>query len=143
MITDWSESFSLYHEAIDNQHKELFRLAEIVRNLDAKTTTKAELGVLFKEFFNYMREHFSDEETYMKSIDYPLFPQHQKLHQEIIASMIKTLKEAKTASELQENIKFLSREWLVNHILGNDLKIEKWRKGNTISVEDISSSKPI
>lgn len=137
MNTEWSERFSLHHETLDNQHKELFRLANTVKKLNVKTTTKEELGVLFKEFFNYMAEHFKEEEAYMQSIEYPLFEQHHKFHEAIIAGMTKILREKKGIEELQIKMKFITQKWLIEHILENDLKIEKWRKGTTVSNEDM------
>ncbi len=139
MPSQWKESFSLNHEKIDAQHKELFRLANFIEGIDDRSITKLELASLFKEFFDYMQEHFSVEESYMESIEYPLIEQHKVLHQDIIDSMSKVLKEKKSIEQLQQSLKETSHKWLVDHILNNDLKIEKWRKGNLISSEDMLS----
>ena len=137
MPSQWKESFSLNHEKIDAQHKELFRLANYIENIDDRTATKLELASLFKDFFNYMSEHFSEEEAYMESIEYPLVEQHRMLHQDIIDSLSKILKEKRSIAELQQSLKETSRKWLVDHILNHDLKIEKWRKSNIVSNEDM------
>ena len=137
MPSQWKESFSLNHEKIDAQHKELFRLANYIENIDDRTATKLELASLFKDFFNYMSEHFSEEEAYMESIEYPLVEQHRMLHQDIIGSLSKILKEKRSIFELQQSLKETSRKWLVDHILNHDLKIEKWRKSNIVSNEDM------
>ena len=139
MATQWKESFSLYHERIDAQHKELFRLANFVESLDARSITKLELSTLFKEFFDYMKKHFSEEEAYMASIEYPLLKEHQVLHQEIIDSIANLLREKRSIQELQQAMKEASHRWLVEHILQNDLKIEKWRKGNTVTPDAYQS----
>ena len=139
MATQWKDSFSLHHETIDAQHKELFRLANFVENIDPRTITKIELSNLFKEFFNYMSEHFKEEEAYMESIEYPLLEPHRKLHQDIIDTISNTLKEKKSVQELQQAMKDASHKWLVDHILNNDLKIEKWAKGNRVTQSDMNS----
>jgi len=136
MATQWKDSFSLHHETIDAQHKELFRLANFVENIDARTITKIELSHLFNEFFTYMRNHFAEEEAYMASIEYPLLEAHKKLHEDIIETISNTLKEKKSVQELQLAMKNASHKWLVDHILNNDLKIEKWAKGNRVTDED-------
>lgn len=133
MATQWKESFTLHHDRIDAQHKELFRLANFVENLDPRSITKLELSALFKEFFDYMQEHFKEEEAYMARIEYPLLQDHQKLHQEIIDSITNLLREKRSIQELQHAMKEASHKWLVEHILHNDLKIEKWRKGNIVT----------
>lgn len=136
MKAEWNESYSLYHEKIDTQHKELFRLANCVETLDVKMTSKKTLAVLLKEFFAYMREHFKDEEAYMESIGYPYLKDHQILHKGIIDAMTAILKETKGVEELQAKMKMVSHKWLVEHILENDLKIEKWRKSNEIDLDE-------
>lgn len=135
MPKEWSDRYSLNHPKIDAQHKELFRLANCVEALDAHKVTKEELSELLKEFFNYMREHFKDEEAYMQSIDYPLLKDHQALHEHIIISMTMILKETKGIEALQAKIKTVSHQWLVEHILENDQKIEKWRRGNMVDLD--------
>lgn len=139
MPATWSERYSLNHPKIDAQHKELFRLANCVEALDPQKTTKEELAVLLKQFFNYMREHFSDEEEYMQSMEYPLLPEHKIQHENIIASMTTVLKETKGIEALQAKMKTVSHQWLVEHILDNDLQIEKWRRGNMVDSDAFKS----
>ncbi len=129
MITQWDEKYSLKNEKIDAQHKELFRLFALVELLNEKTT-KNEIKDILNRFFVYMKEHFRDEEAYMQKINYPLLRDHHKLHQEIIEEFTKLLKENHTLQSLQENMKIATKKWLIDHIIDNDLKIEKWRKIN-------------
>ena len=84
-----------------------------------------------------MREHFKDEETYMESIGYPYLKEHQALHEDIINAMTAILKETKGIEVLQAKMKTVSHKWLVEHILESDLKIEKWRAGNTIDLDEL------
>lgn len=137
MATQWRDSFYIDNDKINAQHKELFRLANFVENLDPRSTTKLEISNLFKDFFTYMEEHFSEEEAYMESIDYPLLEQHRKLHQDIIDSIANILKQKKSIEELQQAMKEASHKWLVEHIINNDLKMEKWRLGNTVTSADM------
>ncbi len=137
MPKEWIEAYSLHNNQIDMQHKELFNLANRVEALDSKTASKEALSVLLKEFFAYMKKHFSDEEAYMQSIEYPYFTQHCKLHESIISQMTLILKESKGIDALQEKIKVVSHQWLVEHILQHDLKIEKWRKGICVEPSEL------
>ena len=137
MLIEWSEKFSLHHALLDKQHQELFDLANAVQALDPNSADKVALGKLFKEFFDYMAKHFKEEEAYMQSLDYPLLEKHKKFHESIIEGMTKILKEKKGVAELQKSTKMIAQKWLVEHILENDLKIEKWRKSITVSAEDL------
>ena len=137
MFIEWNEKFSLHHALLDKQHQELFDLANAVQALDPAKTDKAELGKLFKDFFDYMAKHFKEEEAYMQSLEYPLLEKHKKFHESIIEGMTKILKEKKGIEDLQKSMKMIAKKWLVEHILENDLKIEKWRKSITVSDEDL------
>lgn len=128
MMPQWSDKYKLNHATIDPQHKELFRLANFVYNLDPKTTTKQEISSLFKAFYHYMDTHFKDEEAYMASISYPLLKEHKKLHDEIINQLTLIIKTKKTIPELQESMKYAAQKWLAEHILENDVKIIAWSK---------------
>ncbi len=126
MISQWDEKYSLHVQKIDEQHKELFRLSALVDSLD-KNTTKDDIKKLLNSFFIYMRDHFGDEEAYMKSIGYPLLKKHHILHQEIIENFTKLIKENHSLESLKTQMKIATKKWLIDHILDNDLKIEKWR----------------
>lgn len=134
MPKEWIDAYSLQNDTIDAQHKELFNLANRVEALESTAVNKEQLSLLVKEFFLYMKKHFSEEEAYMQSIEYPYLKQHCKQHESIITQMTAILKESKGIKELQTKIKVVSHQWLVEHILQDDLKIEKWRKG--ISVDE-------
>lgn len=140
MIIEWSERFSLNHELLDAQHQELFELANAAQRLNPNNANKAELGRLFKEFYDYMGKHFKEEEAYMQSIDYPLYEKHKKFHESIIEGMTKILKEKKGVVELQKSIQMIAKKWLAEHILENDLQIEKWRKSLIVTEKDLHAS---
>lgn len=140
MLVEWDEKFSLHHALLDQQHQELFDLANAVQALNPETADKAELGRLFKEFFDYMAKHFKEEEAYMQSLDYPLYDKHKKFHESIIEGMTKILKEKKGIPELQKSMKMIAKKWLVEHILENDLKIEKWRQSITVNETDLQGT---
>lgn len=139
MPKEWSESYSLLHPASDAQHQELFRLANSVEALIPKETTKEVLAFLLKQFFNYMREHFGDEEAYMQSISYPLLAAHKKQHEHSIHAMTDLLKNTKRIEALQTKMKTVSHQWSVEHSLENNLKIVQWlneSKSNSIELDD-------
>ena len=54
--------------------------------------------------------------------------------------MTKILKEKKGVVELQKSIQMIAKKWLAEHILENDLQIEKWRKSNIVTDEDLHGS---
>ena len=59
------------------------------------------------------------------------------MHEGIVHAMTAILKETKGIEVLQAKMKTVSHKWLVEHILESDLKIEKWRAGNTIDLDEL------
>ncbi|EIA78391.1 bacteriohemerythrin, partial [Campylobacter coli] len=62
MLPKWDSSFSVHNAKIDDQHKKLFELAAKVEIVSDRSVSKNEVKELLAEFFNYMKDHFNDEE---------------------------------------------------------------------------------
>lgn len=127
MLPKWEERFSLHNELIDTQHKKLFALAQDVYDLP-EHSTKAQIRTLFVDFFDYMATHFKDEEAYMQSIGYPQIHKHKAKHKAIIKEMTRILRTSPNIEKIRISLLEEVQDWLVNHILIEDLEIEKWHR---------------
>lgn len=127
VIPKWSNEYSVHNDSIDKEHKQLFELAQRCYEILNKNVDRSEIKAILIEFFNYMRTHFSHEEHYMKSIGYPYLAEHAKLHKEIMREMASVAKTAKQTSDLKQKLIYIARDWLVGHIMQEDMKIEEWR----------------
>ena len=83
MLPKWCDEYSIDNPMIDEQHKKLFELAGAVEDIAEHAVSKRKVKELLSDFFHYMRDHFSDEEKYMESINYPELEPHRKIHKEI------------------------------------------------------------
>ncbi|KAA6224977.1 MULTISPECIES: bacteriohemerythrin [unclassified Campylobacter] len=128
MLPRWDNSFSVHNAKVDEQHKKLFELAAKVENISDRAVSKVEVKELLAEFFNYMKDHFSDEEKYMQLIDFPGLEEHRKIHKEIIQMMINLIKDIKSTNDLKEKLYVIAKKWLLEHILYEDMKVAKWRR---------------
>lgn len=128
MLPKWDNSYSVHNAKIDEQHKKLFKLAAKVEVVSDRSVSKNEVKELLAEFFNYMKDHFNDEEKYMQLIGYPNLEEHRKIHKEIIQTMINLIKDIKSTNDLKEKLYIVAKKWLLEHILYEDMKVEKWRK---------------
>ncbi|EAI9052496.1 bacteriohemerythrin [Campylobacter upsaliensis] len=127
MLPKWDDSFSVHNAKIDKQHKKLFELAAKVEMVSDKAVSKNDVKDLLAEFFNYMKDHFNDEEKYMHLINYPELEAHRKIHKEIIQTMINLIKDIKSTNDLKEKLYIVAKKWLLEHILCEDMKVQKWR----------------
>ncbi|EJO9685519.1 hemerythrin domain-containing protein, partial [Campylobacter jejuni] len=129
-------TFSVHNAKIDEQHKKLFELAGKVEYLIDKPVYKDEIKNLLAEFFNYMKDHFYEEERYMELIKYPDIETHKKIHKHIIQSMIELIKNIKSTNDLKEKLYLAVKKWLLEHILYEDMKVEQYRRSSLASEDD-------
>lgn len=138
MLPSWTKDLSVHNEVIDEQHKKLFEIAGRAYALINKKATKEEIVAILKELLNYTQEHFKDEEEYMESIYYPRLEQHREKHREIIQDMTNSVMQIRNVDDLKEKLAMIAKKWLLEHIIREDMQIEKFRR----SVCQITPSKP-
>lgn len=117
-------------DSIDEQHRKLFEIANHAYELlnDEFIPDKYDNIIeVIKELKAYAVQHFADEEAYMESIDYKRRFSHKIEHVEFVEKV-----NGIDLDEIDENqeqiildlLNFLT-DWLVHHILENDVLIGK------------------
>ncbi len=113
---------------VDAEHKELFRIVDkanqLVKSFDELSGYDSIIEIL-NELKEYTREHFSDEEEYMESIQYEGLSAQKRAHEAFIDKLENidlAQIDANPQEYLQELLEFLLG-WLINHILYMDKKI--------------------
>lgn len=140
MLPVWDDSYSVHNKRIDGQHKKLFELAGYAYVCADRKISRTEIKQLLGGFFNYMREHFQDEEEYMRSIGYPQLKRHQAIHQEIVQGLSEVVQTTSNTNELKEKLGIIAKNWLLQHILKEDMLIEQYRiQKDQETKEDIST----
>jgi hemerythrin len=118
---------------IDNQHKKL--LSQINKIIYAMTfgVTSKEVAEAIHFFDEYVKDHFTYEEKYMKDHNFPDFDEHKKRHEEFIKSNIefkKKLKNGVDPRELIFDIETYIGQWWIKHIGKEDKKYHDFIDGN-------------
>lgn len=113
---------------VDAEHKELFRIVDkanqLVKSFDELSGYDNIIEIL-NELKEYTKEHFSDEEEYMESIQYEGLSAQKRAHEAFIDKLENidlAQIDANPQEYLQELLEFLLG-WLINHILYTDKKI--------------------
>ncbi|HEF1577595.1 TPA: bacteriohemerythrin [Campylobacter jejuni] len=136
LIPTWNEKYSIHDTMIDIQHQKLFELAGKVESAVYKFVKREELKEILTELFNYMKEHFNNEEQYMQEIHYPYLNEHKIMHKNIIRDMSYLIQNIKTTNDLKEKLYTIMSEWLLEHILYKDVKVEQYRRSSLASEDD-------
>ena len=129
----WDNSYSIHNAHIDAQHKQLFDLAKQAYVMLNRRVTSEEIREMLLGFFNYIKDHFHDEEQYMEKIGYPNLEEHKKIHSEIKKSLVTLIKNVKNVNDMKEKLHVIAKKWLLEHILKEDMKIEHFRRSMLIA----------
>lgn len=117
MSIEWDEKYELGLPEVDAQHQGLFDCANNI--LSAK---KEDLPSYIMELYTYTRRHFNAEEEFLKSVNYPALLDHNKLHIELIDDLNREVELGFENDADLERFKLFFMQWLVKHILQEDVK---------------------
>jgi len=117
----WSEEYFLNQPQIDREHQGLFKLLNDFYQGLANGSSKEKLGGLIEGLLNYTKVHFSNEEEYMRSIQFPGLEKHQKKHREFIEKASE-FHEKHNSGKLLLSIEVTNfiKDWITNHIKTED-----------------------
>ncbi len=117
---------------IDNDHKYLISL---INAIEAAVNCGLDKRVLLghiAELFAYTEEHFKKEENIQADIKFPHKETHKKEHENLVIQLNAiraNLKNPQNAEFYQSAVQSLFdtlRDWLLNHILEEDLKMREY-----------------
>ncbi|UQZ90154.1 hemerythrin [Deltaproteobacteria bacterium Smac51] len=126
----WNNSLETGIPKIDEQHKELFRQADILLDRGKDDRIPQTIDFLAK----YVAKHFSDEQVMHASSQYPKALAHKQLHVDFV-KRFKDLKQRYEAAghSLQSvmDINRLVMGWLKEHIMVHDKEFANYYKMKT------------
>jgi hemerythrin len=131
----WNEAYRLGIGTIDKQHQKLFDIVGEIFSLKEHNDVKEEIRNILYELHEYIQIHFSDEEAYMKEIEYPELAHHQQLHKKIVENVAAITKNSDRLDILQTKMRVIAKRALVDHILNEDMKIKEYQKSRKRSKE--------
>ncbi len=119
----WSPSFSVGIAKLDEQHKKIIAMINLLRSkpeVDVRSETVSEL---LTRLTNYASGHFTTEEQLLVEYGYPELATHKEAHKAYRMKVVALCQDTmdRNASVPEELLRFLG-DWWVNHILGADMK---------------------
>ena len=122
----WSEDLETGNEAIDSQHKQLFKLtSDLVKACEEKKSQEI-LGDILNFLASYTVQHFTDEEALQVEHKFPAYEKHKKLHDDFkvkATELIQQYQQDGSTENLRLQIVSVVVRWLLQHIKGEDFKI--------------------
>jgi len=124
---EWGEVLSVEVDEIDNDHKKLLDLFNILTHALSDGESQEYLKAVFNELVNCTIWHFSHEERLMLKYGYENLEEHKEAHQELVQAawelQDKLFQLDKTITE--DDLVELER-WLTGHILTDDMKLGEY-----------------
>ncbi len=119
----WDDSFATGVDAMDEQHKKLFRMVNDLYRAMKEKRAKEALNGIVDELIDYTAKHFREEEQVMAKAGYPDIARHKVIHKELVGKVLDVQKKLKSGKAVVgiDLLNFL-KDWLVNHIKGTDKK---------------------
>ncbi|MCQ8104799.1 bacteriohemerythrin [Methylomonas sp. SURF-2] len=114
----WKDEYKTGHEIIDEQHRNLFQLA----NQLADVSDQDEITRLLMLFYQHVREHFQYEEQYMKQTGFSDYAAHVESHNKMLDRLIDISKKVQTKQWAISEIQSFVDSWVLVHILEEDMK---------------------
>ncbi|GAP05918.1 hemerythrin-like metal-binding domain [Anaerolinea thermolimosa] len=120
-LLQWEDRFSVGMDRFDRQHHVLVDLINELHESMREGKGQQELGSILEKLIQYTRVHFASEEEWMVQYQYPGYARHQASHESLTRQVLEFQRQYQdgTIGLSVQMIHFL-KEWLVNHILGED-----------------------
>ncbi|MGR9101482.1 MAG: bacteriohemerythrin [Gammaproteobacteria bacterium] len=119
----WQQQYEMDDEVMNDQHKDLFDLAEKL----SASATKKELSENIQIVHRHVLKHFSLEEAEMKKHGYPGFQDHKKDHERMLNQLTRMNRKIKNDDWSQSEIDEFVRQW-GKHIIHSDMSFHAFNK---------------
>jgi hemerythrin-like metal-binding protein len=113
----WNESYAVGIKDIDFQHKKLFELVNKLHNSLNNGHSRREVEVIINALSSYFDYHFTEEENFLKRINYPDMANYYHSSAEL-NDKLRTLKAQYSKARTGSPLVFLNffKNWLTEHI---------------------------
>jgi hemerythrin-like metal-binding protein len=130
MSIEWNEKYRIGNDAIDEQHKELFSIA----NRFLSATDKESQRNIAVELRQYTKEHFGKEESLMHVVSYPFTATHQGQHEALLAKLSEIEERLESGELFQADLESFINHWLVNHMVASDAPLIVYVKRHSLAM---------
>lgn len=129
MAIKWTPDLSVGVDFIDEQHKTWFEKADQLFSAGQRGEAKEYVLQMFDFLDEYTKTHFSDEEKYMKSINYPGLEEQKKAHAHFVEELVRLRREYTESNGSIVTLVKINKmivDWLIRHISSMDKKIGEY-----------------
>lgn len=126
-LFQWSDDYQIGHKVIDEEHKYLLSLLdELAESIALGDNDRHFIIHTLGELKSYTETHFLNEEALMRQLQYADLEKHAENHKMLFFQVSRLLEEFENGKPVLTpgTLSFL-KDWLVNHILNDDLELAR------------------
>lgn len=116
----WRPDFNLGIAEIDEQHKKIVELINILNKAFMEGSAREKLGDILDEMARYADYHFHTEEELFSKHLFPFSEEHKKLHDNFRTKVSQFREQFEKGLPITFRLLGFLRKWLTNHILDVD-----------------------
>jgi hemerythrin len=117
----WQEIYSVGVERIDNQHKNLFEIANRFHAAFERGEARAVLATIFRQLVSYTVYHFADEERILQQCGYADYDRHKANHEKLVSLVLGYQRQLDSGEPgIEPHAMNFIKTWLNGHVLGMD-----------------------
>lgn len=126
-LAAWKDEYRLGDAEIDQQHQELFEIAERLCE-HAEDAPSVDLIEELARLMTYACTHLYTEEAFMKRIGYPGLEGHRQAHAALQRQMMELADrvQAQGTAACGAAAANLVRTWVHDHVLNEDMRIKRY-----------------
>lgn len=126
---EWDQArYSVDVPEMDRGHQDIISSMNRLFTLSEAGAATPQLARAFAELARLTVAHFSEEEAYMASINFPDRAKHALIHKSLLASMMEHKARFEKAGKFDREFFDFLRMWLKAHICGIDVKYGRHRQ---------------
>ena len=131
-LVEWDDKYSVHVEEIDNQHKKLLELIDVLNEAVGKEGDKEVVDDVLKELHEYAIYHFKTEEDYFHKFKYSESASHEEEHRGFVQRIkaFEYLYKSGRVTLAGTSVLMYLLEWLMAHIVVEDGKYVKCFKAS-------------
>ncbi len=138
-LIKWRDSYSVGVEKFDQEHMVLVELINEMFIIVRDKGSVATLNEAIARLIDYTKEHFADEEEALAQVNYPLLDEHKEIHLNLMEQVYEFQKQIASEGEnLRTDLYKFLRDWLINHILDEDMKYGEYLKDEKEGAEVVT-----
>lgn len=129
---EWKSDYSVGIRLLDYDHQELFDVVNELQVVIEQGNVKTEIAKIVGRLSKYALQHFQREEHIMHEYQFPEIVSHRQRHHEF-AHLVHAIRHvlANCPEKLSsEKLHAYLGDWLVNHILGEDMQYRDYFRGD-------------